>query len=139
MLSQEFTQLLRSLTAKLSPTPDGRERDLDELSEGETSLFFLALAATLAQLESELAKGTPPSGFTDLDVAPPALTIYAVEEPENHLAPFYLSRLMGLLGELCAGHQATCLVTSHAPSVLRRVNPEAVRHFRLHPESSSRG
>jgi putative ATP-dependent endonuclease of OLD family len=131
VLSREFTQLLRSLTAKLSPTPDGRERSLDELSEGQASLFFLALAATLAQLESELAKGTPPDGFADLDVVPPALTIYAVEEPENHLAPFYLSRLMGLLGEVCAGHQAMGLVTSHAPGILRRVGPEAVRHFRL--------
>jgi putative ATP-dependent endonuclease of the OLD family len=134
VLSHEFTHLLRSLTAKFSPTPDGRERGLDELSEGQTSLFFLALAATLAQLESELAKGTPPDGFTDLEVAPPALTIYAIEEPENHLAPFYLSRLMSLLGELCAGHQAMGLVTSHAPGVLRRIRPEAIRHFQLDPE-----
>jgi putative ATP-dependent endonuclease of the OLD family len=125
---------LRSLTAKLSPSPDGRERGLDELSEGQTSLFFLALAATLAQLESEMAAGTPPDGFTDLDVAAPALTIYAVEEPENHLAPFYLSRLVGLLSELCAGNQAMGLVTSHSPGVLRRINPEAVRHFRLDSE-----
>lgn len=129
--SQEFTELLRTLTAKLSPSPDERERCLDELSEGQTSLFFLALAATLAQLESELAKGTPPAGFSDLDVSPPALTIYAVEEPENHLAPFYLARLMTLLDELCAGRQAMGVVTSHAPSILRRVPPEAVRHFRL--------
>jgi putative ATP-dependent endonuclease of OLD family len=134
VLSQDFTQLLRSLTAKLSPAPDGRERGLDELSEGQTSLFFLALAATLAQLESELAKGTPPDGFADLDVTPPALTIYAVEEPENHLAPFYLSRLMGLLGELCAGPHAMGIVTSHAPGALRRIDPEAVRHFRLDPK-----
>jgi putative ATP-dependent endonuclease of OLD family len=132
--SQEFTQLLRSLTAKLSPSPDGRERGLDELSEGQTSLFFLALSTTLAQLESELAKGTPPDGFTNLDVASPALTIYAVEEPENHLAPFYLSRLMSLLNELCAGYQAMGIITSHAPGVLRRLEPEAVRHFRLDAE-----
>jgi|GEM_PF-66167 len=131
VLSQEFTQILRSLTAKLSPTPEGRERSLDELSEGQTSLFFLALSATLAQLESELARGRPPDGFTDLDAAPPALTIYAVEEPENHLAPFYISRLMRLLSDLCAGLQATGLITSHAPGVLRRIQPEAVRHFRL--------
>lgn len=131
VLSQEFAQILRSLTAKLSPTPDGRERGLDELSEGQTSLFFLALAATLAQLESELARGEPPAGFTSLDASPPALTIYAVEEPENHLAPFYISRLMGLLTDLCAGLQATGLITSHAPAVLRRLQPEAVRHFRL--------
>jgi putative ATP-dependent endonuclease of the OLD family len=134
VLSQEFTQLLRSLTAKLSPTPDGRERGVEELSEGQTSLFFLALAATLAQLESELAKDTPPDGFTDLDVTPPALRIYAVEEPENHLAPFYLSRLMDLFGELCKGTQAMGLVTSHAPGALRRISPEVVRHFRLDAE-----
>lgn len=131
VLSQEFTQILRSLTAKLSPTPDGRERGLDELSEGQTSLFFLALAATLAQLEAEIARAQPPEGFTDLDAAPPALTIYAVEEPENHLAPFYISRLMGLLTDLCTGVQATGLITSHAPGVLRRLQPESVRHFRL--------
>jgi putative ATP-dependent endonuclease of the OLD family len=131
VVSQEFTQLLRSLTARLSPTPDGRERGIDELSEGQTSLFFLALAATLAQLEADLAKSAPPPGFSELDTAAPALTIYAVEEPENHLAPFYLSRLIGLLGELCSGHQAMGLITSHAPSVLRRVGPDCVRHFRL--------
>jgi putative ATP-dependent endonuclease of the OLD family len=119
------------LTAKLSPTPDGRERGIEELSEGQTSLFFLALAATLAQLETELARGSPPDGFSALDVAPPALTIYAVQEPENHLAPFYLSRLVNLLSELCTGNRAMGVITSHAPSVMRRIGPESVRHFRL--------
>ena len=135
VLSQEFTQLLRSLTAKLSPTPDGRERGLEELSEGQTSLFFLALAATLAELESKLASGTAVPGFKALDTLPPALTIYAVEEPEGHLAPFYLSRLMNLLRSMCKGHQAMGIITSHAPSVLRRIPPESVRHFRLEPET----
>lgn len=135
VISQEFTQLLRNLTAKLSPAPDGRERSLEELSEGQTSLFFLALASTLAQLESELSKGEPPDGFTDMDVAAPALTIYAVEEPENHLSPFYMSRLMGLLRELCAGEKAMGLVTSHSPAIVRRLEPEDVRHFRLDRET----
>ncbi|MBN8992420.1 MAG: AAA family ATPase [Rhizobiales bacterium] len=134
VISQEFTQILRSLTAKLSPAPDGRERGIDELSEGQTSLFFLALAATLAQLEAELAKTPPPGGFTEMDISPAALTIYAVEEPENHLAPFYLSRLVNLLGELCKGPKAMGLITSHAPSVMRRIGPDWVRHFRLEPE-----
>jgi putative ATP-dependent endonuclease of OLD family len=135
VISQEFTQLLRTLTARLSPAPDGRERGLEELSEGLTSLFFLALAATLAQLETELARTPPPDGFTALDVSPPALIIYAVEEPENHLAPFYLSRLVNLLSELCTGHQAMGIITSHAPSVMRRIGPEWVRHFRLESET----
>ncbi|WP_234033255.1 ATP-dependent nuclease [Erythrobacter rubeus] len=131
VLSQEFTQIIRSLTAKVGPAPEGRERGIEELSEGQTSLFFLALSATLAQLEAEIANGTPPDGFSDLDISPPALTIYAVEEPENHLAPFYISRLMAVLADLCQGVQAMGLVTSHSPAILRRVPPESIRHFRL--------
>ena len=137
LLSREFTQLLRSLTAKFSPAPDGRERDLEELSEGQMSLFFLALSATLAQLETALAVDPVPEGFAELEHTPPTLTIYAVEEPENHLAPFYLSRLMELLSNLCNGPKAVGLITSHAPGILRRVDPEAVRHFRLDLETLS--
>lgn len=131
VLSREFTQILRSLSVNLFPAPDGRERGLDELSEGQMSLFFLSLAATLAQLETALARGEPPDGFAELDTAPPVLTIYTVEEPENHLAPFYISRLIDLLTELCSGYQATGLITSHSPNVIRRLQPEAVRHLRL--------
>ncbi|WPZ03951.1 AAA family ATPase [Blastomonas marina] len=131
VLSQEFTQIIRSLTAKVGPAPEGRERGIEELSEGQTSLFFLALSATLAQLEAEIANGAAPDGFSDLDISPPALTIYAVEEPENHLAPFYISRLMAVLADLCQGVQAMGIVTSHSPAILRRVPPESIRHFRL--------
>ena len=131
VISQEFVRLLRSLTARLSPGPEGRDRDIGELSEGQTSLFYLALAATVAQLERALARTPRPEGFSELEYRIPALTIYAIEEPESHLAPFYLSRLMGLLRELCAGPQAMGLVTSHAPGALGRIEPEHVRHFRL--------
>lgn len=131
VLSQEFVQLLRSLNVKLGPGPDGRNHGLEELSEGQTSLFFLALSATLSELEQALAEGKAPDGFTDLDGVPPALTVYAVEEPENHLAPFYLARLMDLLKQLCKGSQAMGIVTSHAPSVMRRIPPENVQHVRL--------
>ena len=42
---------------------------------------------------------------------------------------------MRLLGNLSSGHQAMGLVTSHSPSVVRRVRPEAIRHFRLDQKS----
>lgn len=131
VITQEFVQVLRSLTAKLLPGPDGRERSIEELSEGQSSLFFLALSATLARLEAALASSNPPDGFSDADIVAPAMTIYAIEEPETHLAPFFLARLMRLLGDLSSGYQAMGLVTSHSPSVVRRVRPEAIRHFRL--------
>jgi putative ATP-dependent endonuclease of OLD family len=137
VLSQEFTKLLRSLSPELSPSPDGRPRRLSELSEGQTSLFFLALSATVAQLDLELAGKTPPTGFSNMSVNPPALTIYAIEEPENHLAPFYLSRLMELLAELCHGYHAMGIITSHSPSALRRLPPSAIRHLRLRRKTLS--
>ena len=134
VLSQEFAQIIRSLNVQLSPAPSHRALPVEELSEGQTSLFFLALTATLAELESRLAKGDPPEGFSGFEETAQALTIYAVEEPENHLAPFYLSRLLRLLTSLTAGPQAMGIVTSHAPAVVRRVKPEQVRHLRLDPE-----
>jgi putative ATP-dependent endonuclease of OLD family len=42
---------------------------------------------------------------------------------------------MSLLTDLCAGHQSMGIITSHASGVLRRLQPEAVRHFRLDLEN----
>lgn len=77
----------------------------------------------------ELAK-TPTIGFRQIDKARPWLTILAVEEPENHLAPFYLSRMVNLLGEQAAGDGVMTLLTTHSASALRRVTPEQVRYVR---------
>lgn len=134
VISQEFFKILRSLTAKLAPSHDGREKSIEELSEGQSSLFFLALAATVSQLEKRLAEPPAPEGFAELDTSPPALTIYALEEPENHLAPFYLSRLMTLIHELCDGPQGMGIVTTHSTGIVRRVQPESIRHMRLDTE-----
>ena len=61
----------------------------------------------------------------------PALTILAVEEPENSLSPFFLSRIVGQMLDLAGGRRAQTLVSSHSPSVLAHVQPECVRHFRI--------
>ena len=73
---------------------------------------------------------TPP--LFDLDAAGlPILTIFAIEEPENHLAPQYLSRILALLARLSTNQKAQVILTSQSPSVLGRVDPESVRHFQL--------
>ena len=58
------------------------------------------------------------------------MTIFALEEPENHLAPFYLPRLIGLLEDLIKTGSAQSFVTSHSTSVLTRIAPRNVRYFR---------
>ena len=47
------------------------------------------MAAATLDIEAELTGDNPPAGFADAGVPLPALTIVAVEEPENNLAPFY--------------------------------------------------
>jgi|SRR4051794_4268022 len=88
-------------------------------------------AATL-DVERKLADGE--GGFQSEEVPLPALTLIALEEPENNLAPFYLSRITRQLQDLSFGDRAQALVSSHSPSILSRIEPEDVRHLRLVPE-----
>lgn len=96
------------------------------------SLLYFALSATLHNLVWEMQKELPKAlkGFKPADFAHPPLTIFALEEPENHLAPFYLPRLMQLLHKLNKSGSAQSIVTSHATSILARVNPRNVLYFR---------
>jgi putative ATP-dependent endonuclease of OLD family len=66
-------------------------RPIELLSEGERSLLYFALVESTLKLEASLAE----KGLLLSDGAPrPVLTILAVEEPENHLAPQYLGRIV---------------------------------------------
>jgi putative ATP-dependent endonuclease of OLD family len=65
----------------------------------------------------------------------PALTLVALEEPENNLAPFYLSRIVAQLQDLASDRRAQALISSHSPSILARTKPEDIRHLRIVPET----
>ncbi|WP_192886647.1 ATP-dependent endonuclease [Agrobacterium sp. LAD9] len=132
VIAVEFEKLIRELTLKFDKSPGGAMRQLGELSEGQMSLLYFALSATLHNLIWEMQKALPKAlkGFKPADFAHPPLTIFALEEPENHLSPFYLPRLMKLLDTLNATGSAQSIVTSHATSILSRVNPRHVLYFR---------
>lgn len=129
---QEF---VRRVEVVFHPNELGQDRALEELSDGQRSLFHLAMAAATLDIESRLASAHVPAGFVDDGVALPALTLVALEEPENNLAPFYLSRIIKQVQEIAAGSNAQAIVSSHSPSILARVDPTAVRHFRLYTTS----
>jgi predicted ATPase len=89
-------------------------------------------AATL-DVEAQIAANPAGIGFQADGVPLPALTLIAVEEPENNLAPFYLSRIIRQIEDLTRGRRAQAVVSSHSPSILARIDPIQVRHFRLDP------
>lgn len=129
VIAREIQRALRELTLTLGSAPGGRHRSVQELSEGQASLFYIALVVTLMRLDDHLSTGQQ-EGFKTVDTLRPWLTILALEEPENHLAPFYLSRMIALMLEMSAGPRAMGILTTHAPAALRRVKPEQVRHVR---------
>lgn len=139
VLAVEFEKLIRELTLKFDKSPGGGMRQLGELSEGQMSLLYFALSATLHNLTWDMQRALPKAlkGFKSADFSYPPLTIFALEEPENHLSPFYLPRLMKLLDTLNATGAAQSIVTSHATSILSRVKPRNVLYFRNCPSALS--
>jgi len=59
------------------------------------------------------------------------LTILAIEEPENSLSPFFLSRIMKQARDIGGMEGAQVVVSSHSASILGRTNAEEVRYCRV--------
>jgi len=128
-----FQEFIRKVEVVFRPDEAGRERALDDLSDGQRSLFHLAMTAATLDVESSIAANQAAAAFQPAGVPLPALTLIAVEEPENNLAPFYLSRIVRQIEDLTKGSRAQAVVSSHSASILARVDPSQVRHFRLNP------
>jgi predicted ATP-dependent endonuclease of OLD family len=109
----------------------GRTRSAWELSDGQRSLLHIALTAASLDLETAIAVGDHDDKFDITSTALPSLTLLAIEEPENNLAPFFLSRVVQQLLDVTVSGRAQAVISSHSASVMSRISPEKVRHFRL--------
>ena len=147
--------IIRAFGVEFYADDHGSEVEMSGLSEGQLSLFYLALVSAIFDIEREVAigQGKSPTEISDSDATSgddcaegaedattgfnldqlsiPALTIFEIEEPENHLAPHYLARIIAMLRSLTITGQVQALFSSHSPSVLGRVSPEEVRYLRL--------
>lgn len=127
----DLAGILRRLDAQITGSEGSRPLGL--LSEGERSLLYFALVESALTFEAKLAKD--PSAY---DGTQPILTLILVEEPENHLAPQYLGRVLKALRGLVDSGGVQALVTSHSASIMRRVEPTEVRHFRAEANGARR-
>jgi putative ATP-dependent endonuclease of OLD family len=128
-ISRRFEEVVSRINVVFQQGPAGIERGLEALSDGQQSLFYFALAAAVFDLERETVAGKI-KGFDTERLVIPALSIFAIEEPENHLSPYYLSRIVRQIRSLVSSATAQAIVTSHSPAVLSRVEPEEVRYCR---------
>lgn len=129
-VANRIEDLIAQVEASFSPTPGGREQGVDKLSDGQKSLFYLALTAMVFEMHRKLARNED-HGLSDERLTPPVLTVIAVEEPENHISPFYLGRVIALLAKIAKEESGQIVLTSHSASILSRIEPEAIRYLRL--------
>jgi predicted ATPase len=159
-VGSELDHILRHVEAVFSPGTDGLEHPIDRLSDGLKSLFYFALVASVFQVEESVKKQSLqeaaaeeeeveqeaetqdeetmsrlPISFDELK--PPALTVFAVEEPENHLAPYYLGRILASLQSIAVSDAGQVILTSHSPSIMARIDPEDVVYLRHEPKTQS--
>lgn len=130
-ISRDVSVMVANAEMRFEPSPTGRIRSAQELSDGQRSLLHIALTAATLDLEAAIAAGGHDDKFDITDMALPSLTLLAIEEPENNLAPFFLSRVIQQLIDVTKSGRAQAVISSHSASVMSRISPEQVRHFRL--------
>jgi predicted ATP-dependent endonuclease of OLD family len=136
-IDRDFLQFVAKTQLQFEPTDIGRPKLATQLSDGQLSLLHIALTNTILDIEDQIVDGQLQTEF-DRDLTQiPSLTILAIEEPENGLSPFYLSRIVNQILSISSARRAQALIASHSSSVVGRVDPEAVRYFRIQESSST--
>jgi hypothetical protein len=128
-----FEDALNKLEVAFRPGEGGVEQGIERLSDGLKSLFYFSLVGATFDIEQAARTGGNESTIVADELRIPALNVFAIEEPENHLAPHYLGRILHLLNRIALSPNAQVVLTSQSPTILGRIEPENVRHFRLDP------
>lgn len=132
LVESRLEDLVRRAEFGFLPDEAGKVREIEDLSDGQRSLFHIALTATTLETERDVLALAPlDAPFEQEKLRRAHLTVLAIEEPENSLSPFLLSRIMTQSREIGALPSAQVVLSSHSASILSRVEPEEIRYFRL--------
>lgn len=97
---------------------------VDEMSDGIKSLFYISNIASVLAIENRVQED-------DIKIEYPVVTIFALEEPENHISPHLLGKVMDKVKSITKLDNTQTIITSHSPAIIKRVLPEDVRYFHL--------
>ena len=114
------------------PTVTGKECTIDEMSDGLRSLFYISLVDSILDVEKKIQQELiiDPENVS-FSHKPPVLTIIALEEPENHIAPHLIGQLVLNLKQIALKSNAQTILTSHSTAIIKRFDPEKLRYFRF--------
>lgn len=128
--SNNIEDILKKVELSFNPSPDGINYDIEQISDGLKSLFYISLVCSQLEFESKILNEQE-ALFSDSNFSPSYLTILAIEEPENHLAPHLLGKTVENLLNISKLEIVQVIITSHSSSILQRISPETIRYFRL--------
>lgn len=138
MIEATLEELVKRAEFVFYPDEAGQARRLEDLSDGQRSLFHISLTAATLEIEKyALEHEAENSPFEQERLKRTYLTVLAIEEPENSLSPFFLSRIMAQAREIGGLDSAQVLLSSHSASILSRVEPEEVRYLRVNETERS--
>lgn len=136
----DVDEILRLIQLQFMPDASGNKVDTSRLSDGQKSLVYFALTKALFDIDKltrqAIIDGNP-SNFDADKMKLPIFSLIALEEPENHLSPHYLGRIVQLIKEYGSSELCQSVVSTHSASLVGRVEPTQIRHFRLGNESKS--
>ena len=130
--STDLETILKKVEVTFSPTETHRDYRIEDLGDGLRSLFYLSLVNTFLEFEEKILKSiNDDKGEEIFTLIPPVLTIVAVEEPENHISPHLLGRVVEKLNLISKKENSQTILTSHSPAIVKRIEPENIRHFKI--------
>ncbi|WP_138481356.1 ATP-dependent nuclease [Dyadobacter bucti] len=124
----DFDSILKKLEISFGPTSTRSDFRIDELGDGLRSLFYLTLVCSFLDIEEQFAAQAEED---EIGRSRPLLTLFAIEEPENHIAPQLLGRVVRILDRISKTGTSQVILSSHTPAIIKRIDPEAIRHFRI--------
>ncbi len=92
--STNIESAIKKAEVLFSPTVTEREFSIDEMGDGLRSLFYISMVDSMLDVENKIREEIEKGKELSFSRTPPILTIVAVEEPENHIAPHLLGNLL---------------------------------------------
>lgn len=130
--SSEMAAALRQIALKFSPTTTEEAFTVSDLGDGLRSIFYFSLVDSILDIELEISKDREENPDNPrFKLIPPVLTILAIEEPENHIAPHHIGKLIKRFKQLGNNDNSQVILTSHSPAIVKRIDPEDLRYLRI--------
>jgi len=136
----DVDEILRLIQLQFMPDATGNKVDTNKLSDGQKSLVYFALTKALFDIDKHTRNALLASQKSNFDADKMKLPIFsmiALEEPENHLSPHYLGRIIKLIKDYGDSSFCQSVVSTHSASLVGRIEPHQIRHFRLDGETRS--